>query len=77
MEKLLKNIKVPTGKICIMQGQKGKLEFLSIGDYGRNVNVKADFLGLKNQINGVPNEKTMPIEEKWVITVAGLTSKGI
>ena len=69
MEKLLKNIKVPTGNICIMQGQKGKLEFLSIGDYCRNVNVKADFWGLKNQINGVPNGKTMPLEEKWVITI--------
>jgi len=70
MEKLLKNIEVPTGNICIMQGQKGKLEFLSLGDYGRNANVKADFLGLKNEINGVPNGKIMPLQEKWVITIS-------
>lgn len=26
MNKILKNIKVPTGNICIMQAEKGKLE---------------------------------------------------
>jgi 23S rRNA (adenine2503-C2)-methyltransferase len=70
MAKILKNIKVPTGNICIMQGEKGKIEFLSIGDYGRNANVKADFLGLTNEINGVPNGEIMPLQEKWVITIS-------
>jgi len=67
---ITRNIKVPTGNICIMQGEKGLLEFLSIGDYGRNVNVKADFLGLKNDINGVPNGEIMPLSDKWVITTS-------
>ncbi len=64
--------KVPTGHICTMEGEKGKeLEFLSIGDYGRNMNVKADFLGLTEPINGVPNTSPLlPLEEKWVITIS-------
>ena len=70
MNSIIKNIKVPTGNICIMQGEKGKLEFLSIGDYGASVNVKADFLGLTDEINGVPNGDIMPLEEKWVITIS-------
>ena len=67
---IIKNIKVSTGNICIMQGEKGKIEFLSIGDYGRNANVKADCLGLTDEINGVPNGKIIPLEEKWVITIS-------
>ena len=70
MTQIIKNIKVPTGNICIMQGQKGKLEFLSIGDYGKQANVKADFLGLMDEINGVPNGEIMPLAEKWVITIS-------
>jgi len=70
MSKIIKNLKVPTGNICIMQGEKRSLEFLSIGDYGRNANVKADFLGLKDEINGVPNGEIMPLTEKWVITIS-------
>ena len=68
--KIVKNIKVPTGNICIAEGDRGKLEFLSIGDYGRSANVKADFLGLNSEINGVPNGEIMPLSEKWVITLS-------
>ncbi len=57
---MIKNITVPTGNICIIQGEKGKLEFLSIGDYGKEVNVKADFL-LKKEIKGVTNGEIMPL----------------
>jgi len=64
------NIEVPTGNICIMQGDKGKLEFLSIGDYGKEANVKAQFLGLNKPIEGVCNGNIMPLEEKWVITLS-------
>lgn len=53
-----------------MQGDKGKLEFLSIGDYGKQANIKADFLGIKRELNGVPNGKIMPLAEKWVITLS-------
>jgi 23S rRNA (adenine2503-C2)-methyltransferase len=67
---VLKNIKVPTGNILIVEGEKGKLECLSIGDYGKSANIKADFLGLHDEINGVPDGKVMPLTEKWVITIS-------
>ena len=69
--KWIKNIKVPTGHIVIMEGEKNKpLELLSIGDYGKEKNIKADFLGLKKEINGVSHGKLLPLEEKWVITIS-------
>lgn len=62
---------VPTGHIVTFTGEKGKgLEYLSIGDYGANQNVKADFLGLTEDILGVANQAVMPLEEKWVITIS-------
>lgn len=67
---IIRNIEVPTGNICVMQGEKGKLEFLSIGDYGKNANIKADFLGITRDLNGVPNGEIMSLEEKWVITIS-------
>lgn len=63
--------KVPTGDICIIEGEKGyPLEFLSIGDYGKEKNLKADFMGLDKEINGVPHGELLPLEEKWVITIS-------
>ena len=70
MSVIIRNIKVPTGNICVMQGDKGKIEFLSIGDYGKNSNIKADFLGITRELNGVPNGEIMPLSEKWVITIS-------
>lgn len=70
MSDILRNIKVPTGNICVMQGDKGKIEFLSIGDYGKNSNIKADFLGITRELNGVPNGDIMSLSEKWVITIS-------
>ena len=67
---MIRNIKVPTGNICVMQGEKGLIEFLSIGDYGKNSNIKADFLGITRELNGVPNGEIMPLSEKWVITIS-------
>lgn len=67
---ITKNIKVPTGNICVMKGEKGLIEFLSIGDYGKNANIKADFLGITRELNGVPNGEIMPLSEKWVITIS-------
>lgn len=67
---ITRNIQVPTGNICIMQGEKGSLEFLSIGDYGKDANIKADFLGITREINGVPNGEIMPLSEKWVVTLS-------
>lgn len=68
--KIIENVKVPTGNICIMEGEKGLLEFLSLGDYGKNANVKADFLGLSRELEGVPNGEVQPLTEKWVVTLS-------
>ena len=37
---ILKNLKVPTGNIGIMKGEKGRLEFVSLHDYGKAKNIK-------------------------------------
>jgi len=63
-------IKIPTGYLFTSNCSKGELETLSIGDYGKKYNVKADFLGFKEEINGVPNTHCMPLSEKWVITIS-------
>ncbi len=67
---ILKNITTPTGNILIVQGAKGKLEMLSLGDYGQAKNIKADFLGLSREIDGVPHGDLLPLTEKWVLTIS-------
>ena len=42
-----------TGKIYV--DRERQLEFLTVGDYGKENNIKADFLGLHKEINGVKN----------------------
>lgn len=61
---------IPTGYLFTDDYSQGQLETLSIGDYGKPYNVKADFLGYTNEIEGVPNTHCMPLSEKWVITVS-------
>lgn len=68
--KIIKNIKVPTGNIMIVSGNKGNLECLSIGDYGKEVNLKADFMGLARNIEHVEHQEMLPLTEKWVITIS-------
>lgn len=70
MIKVSKCVKVPTGHICIMQGEKGKLEFVSLQDYGKAKNIKADFLGYTKEINQVPHGELLPLEDKWVVTIS-------
>jgi len=61
--KIKREIKVPTGKILIVEGAHGQLEMLSIGDYGQAVNL--------NQGKPVPNGlPIMPLTEKWVVTIS-------
>lgn len=67
---LIKNVKVPTGNICVMQGDHGPIEFLVVGDYGKSLNIKADFLGITKELNGVPNGDIMPLTEKMVVTIS-------
>ena len=61
---------LPTGYLFTTVGERGMLETLSIGDYGKKHNIKADFLGFTNEINGVANTACMPLSEKWVITLS-------
>ncbi len=49
----MKKYPIPTGYLFTDSYSKGELETLSIGDYGKSVNVKADFLGLTEEISGV------------------------
>ncbi len=68
--KILNNLEVPTGNILIVKGEKGKLELVSLGDYGKDKNIKADFLGLKRNLKRVSHCKIMPLSKKWVVTVS-------
>lgn len=54
---------VPTGQIIIVQGSKGELELVSLGDYGKDVN-----LNKNNQVKD--NLPLMPLTDKWVITIS-------
>jgi len=67
---ILKTYEVPTGKIIVLQGSQGPMEVLSIGDYGQENNVKADFLNMPEEIKGVRSTHIQPLEEKWVITMS-------
>lgn len=64
-------IKTHTGKIYVDTDRK--LEFLTVGDYGKENNIKAEFLGLHREINGVENTE-VDLREKWVATIS--TQKG-
>ena len=66
----MKSFTIPTGYLFKDDYSRGELETLSIGDYGKKYNVKADFLGYTKEINGVPNTYCMPLSEKWVITIS-------
>lgn len=66
----MKIIDIPTGKIIIGTYEKGELETLTIGDYGKSKNIKADFLGFTREINGVPNGDCVALSEKWVMTLS-------
>lgn len=61
--KIKKQVKVPTGDIFVVEGHKGDLEVISLGDYGKSVNL--------NQNKSVPDSAPMiPLQEKWVITIS-------
>jgi len=70
MDAINKKFTIPTGYLFTGNYSKGELETLSIGDYGKAFNVKADFLGYRKEIEGVPNVHCMPLSEKWVITIS-------
>lgn len=64
-------VKTHTGKIYV--DRERQLEFLTVGDYGKENNIKADFLGLSKEINGVPHHD-VDLQDKWVATIS--TQKG-
>lgn len=68
--KIVKNLEVPTGNILIVEGEKGLLECVSLGDYGKDQNIKADFLGLTREIKKIEHTQLMPLSEKWVVTIS-------
>lgn len=58
-----RNLKVPTGNILVVSGERGPLEMLSLGDYGQAVNL--------NQHKAVPDGlPLLPLSEKWVVTIS-------
>lgn len=67
---MMKEYPIPTGFLFVDSYDHGELETLSIGDYGKHINVKADFLGYSDDLNGVPNTWCMPLSEKWVVTLS-------
>lgn len=64
-------INTHTGKIYV--NDEKEIEFLTVGDYGKENNIKADFLGLHKEIHGVVNSK-VDLSKKWVATIS--TQKG-
>lgn len=68
--RILNHLKVPTGDILAVQGKYGPLEFISVGDYGKAQNIKADFLGYTDEIKGVSHGELMPLTDKWVLTIS-------
>lgn len=64
-------VKTHTGKIYY--DTERRLEFLTVGDYGKENNIKADFLGLTKEIYGVKNSE-VDLSKKWVATIS--TQKG-
>ena len=70
MHEIVQRYPILTGYLFTGNSSKAQLETLSIGDYGKHFNVKADFLGYTDEIDGVPNTHCVPLSEKWVITLS-------
>lgn len=68
---MIKKIKTRTGCICCDTDKK--MEYLYVGDYGKDQNIKADFLGFTKEINKV-NHHQVDLKEKLVVTIS--TQKG-
>ena len=66
----IRRLRVPTGDILVVGGIRGNLEMLSIGDYGKDVNLKCDALGLTREPEPVLHTNLLPLSEKWVITIS-------
>lgn len=67
---IVRRLKVPTGDILVVKGEKGLLECVSLGDYGQDKNLKCDAIGLTQAPSDVRHTDLLPLEEKWVITIS-------
>lgn len=68
---MIKEFRTRTGAIYC--DTEKKMEYLYVGDYGKENNIKADFLGFKKEINSVPHHE-VDLKDKMVVTVS--TQKG-
>jgi 23S rRNA (adenine2503-C2)-methyltransferase len=68
---MIKEFKTRTGAIFCDTDKK--MEYLYVGDYGKENNIKADFLGFKKEINQVSHRK-VDLKDKMVVTIS--TQKG-
>lgn len=68
---MIKEFKTRTGAIYC--DTEKKMEYLYVGDYGKENNIKADFLGFKKEINSVPHHE-VDLKDKMVVTIS--TQKG-
>ena len=68
--KIKKRLKVPTGDILVVKGQKGLLEMISVGDYGKQINLKCNAMGLTRKPQPVRHTDLVPLTDKWVITIS-------
>lgn len=68
---MIKEFKTRTGAIYCDTDKT--MEYLFVGDYGKENNIKADFLGFKKEINSVPHHD-VDLTEKMVVTIS--TQKG-
>ena len=68
---MIKEYKTRTGAIYC--DTEKKLEYLYVGDYGKENNIKADFLGYKKEINQVKHYD-VDLKNKMVVTIS--TQKG-
>lgn len=68
---MIKEFKTRTGAIFCDTDKK--MEYLYVGDYGKENNIKADFLGFKKEINSVPHHN-VDLKDKIVVTIS--TQKG-
>ena len=68
---MIKEFKTRTGAIYC--DTEKRMEYLYVGDYGKENNIKADFLGYTKEINSVAHRK-VDLSEKMVVTIS--TQKG-
>lgn len=68
---MIKEFKTRTGAIYCDTDKK--MEYLYVGDYGKENNIKADFLGFKKEINQVQHHN-VDLKDKMVVTIS--TQKG-